>query len=49
MTETFFAALKITGVGMMGIFIFMLMFWAIITLLHKKFPGKQENKTTQET
>ena len=40
-TDTFFAALKITGVGMIGIFIFMSIFWGIITALHKKFPGEE--------
>ncbi len=35
-----FNALKITALGMGGIFLFMLIFWAIIVLLHKKFPGE---------
>ena len=47
MTDIFFAALKITGVGMLGIFIFMSLFWVIITALHKKFPGG-EKKAKQE-
>ena len=47
MTDIFFAALMITGVGMAGIFIFMLLFWVIITVLHKKFPG-EEKKAAQE-
>ena len=44
MTDTFFAALKITGVGMIGIFIFMALFWVIIIALHKKFPGEKRAK-----
>ena len=47
MTDIFITALMITGVGMVGIFIFMSLFWVIITTLHKKFPG-EEKKTTPE-
>ena len=46
MTETFIAALKIMGVGMAGIFVFMSLFWFIITALHKRFPGEEPKKTT---
>ncbi|MDR2040509.1 MAG: hypothetical protein LBQ60_21545 [Bacteroidales bacterium] len=45
-TDTFFAALKIMGVGMAGIFIFMLLFWVIIKALHKIFPGKKEEQNS---
>lgn len=41
MTDTFIASLEIMGIGMAGIFIFMLLFWVIITALHKIFPGKR--------
>ena len=44
MTDLFIASLKIMGLGMAGIFIFMLLFWGIIQILHKKFPGKIEDK-----
>ena len=40
--DTFYYALKITGLGMSGIFLFMLLFWGIIVLLHKLFPAKPE-------
>lgn len=36
------------GVGMAGIFIFMLLFWVIITLLHKVFPGKETREQNEE-
>jgi len=39
---TFYAALKIMGMGMMGIFLFMLLFSAIIYILRKAFPPKKE-------
>jgi hypothetical protein len=42
MTETFYISLKIMALGMGGIFIFMLLFWLIIVLLQKFFPGKSE-------
>ncbi|MHC1778980.1 MAG: hypothetical protein AB9922_01935 [Bacteroidales bacterium] len=44
MSETFLNTLKIMGIGMAGIFIFMLLFWIIITGLHKKFPGSREEQ-----
>lgn len=47
-TTTFFAALKIMGIGMTGIFIFMLLFGVIIFALHKIFPFKTESETDQD-
>ncbi len=44
MSETFLNTLKIMGIGMAGIFVFMLLFWIIITSLHKKFPGSREEQ-----
>jgi len=43
-TTTFWAALKIMGIGMTGIFVFMLLFGVIIFGLHKAFPHKEEPK-----
>ena len=44
MMDLLITSLKIMGLGMAGIFIFMLLFWGIIKILHKKFPGKTEDK-----
>ena len=44
-TTTFYAALKIMGIGMAGIFVFMLLFGIIIFSLRKFFPAKDEAKT----
>jgi hypothetical protein len=44
MSDTFIITLKIMGIGMAGIFVFMLLFWIIITALHKRFPGKREEQ-----
>lgn len=44
-SETFKAALEIMAIGMAGIFIFMLLFWGIITGLHRFFPGGREEDT----
>lgn len=41
-TDTFYDALMIMGLGMAGIFVFMLLFWGIITALHRMFPVKKE-------
>ncbi len=38
-TENFYMSLEIMGIGMLGIFFFMVIFWAVIVLLHKFFPG----------
>ncbi len=46
---TFYAALKVMGIGMAGIFIFMLLFGAIIYALHKTFPVKNEPQTDENT
>ena len=43
-TTSFLAALKIMGIGMTGIFVFMLLFGVIIFALHKVFPFKEESK-----
>ncbi len=40
--EYFYKALIATGIGMVCIFIFMLLFYLIIILLEKIFPGKDE-------
>ena len=44
-TATFYAALKIMGIGMTGIFVFMLLFGIVIYGLHRAFPFKEEPKT----
>ena len=41
-SETLQMALKIGGFGMTGIFIFMLFFWGIITVLVRIFPEKED-------
>ena len=40
--ENLAIALKIGGFGMIGIFVFMLFFWGVLTLLFKLFPEKEE-------
>ncbi len=35
------AALEVTGIGMLGIFIFMILFYFIIKLIDKVFPAKK--------
>lgn len=47
MSDTFIASLEIMGIGMAGIFIFMLLFWLIITILHRAFPGTREEEETR--
>ncbi|MDD2290211.1 MAG: hypothetical protein PHT64_01090 [Bacteroidales bacterium] len=42
--DTFISSLKIMGLGMLGIFIFMLLFGVVIYALHKIFPGTTEEK-----
>ena len=42
---TFYDALKIMGIGMAGIFVFMLLFGIIIFTLRKFFPVKKEPET----
>lgn len=44
-TTTFLAALKVMGMGMAGIFIFMLLFAAILYILRKAFPFKETTPT----
>ena len=46
-TTTFQAALKIMGIGMAGIFVFMLLFGMIILALRKTFPAKDESETSE--
>ena len=46
---TFYTALKIMGIGMAGIFVFMLLFGLIIFSLRKFFPVKDEPKTGENT
>ena len=46
-TTTFYAALKIMGLGMGGIILFMVLFGMIIHLLHKAFPVKEEPKADE--
>ena len=43
-TTTFYAALKIMGIGMTGIFVFMLLFGIIILALRKTFPIKDNDE-----
>lgn len=48
--DTFWNALVITGQGMLGIFIFMAMFYGLIHLLDKVFPQeltREPNKNTE--
>ncbi len=47
--ENFFDALRIMGLGMAGIFVFMLLFWGIIVALHRVFPAKSDPQKDQET
>lgn len=44
---TFHAALKIMGLGMTGIFVFMLLFGIIVYGLRKLFPYKEEPKADE--
>jgi hypothetical protein len=46
---TFYAALKIMGIGMTGIFVFMLLFGIIIYVLHKAFPAKEKPLTDENS
>lgn len=43
-SETFIATLEIMAIGMSGIFVFMLLFWAIISALHRFFPGTRQEE-----
>lgn len=38
------SSLKIMALGMLGILVFMLLFWLIIVLLQKFFPYKEHSK-----
>ena len=42
MFENFYTSLKIMGIGMLGIFIFMLIFYLVIVGLDKLFPDKKK-------
>ncbi|HNR28284.1 MAG TPA: hypothetical protein PKY83_05545 [Bacteroidales bacterium] len=42
--NTFVSSLKIMGLGMLGIFVFMLLFGVVIYALHKIFPGTTAEK-----
>lgn len=42
--DTVNAALQITGIGMIGIFAFMLIFYVSIRLIDKLFPGEAQKK-----
>lgn len=44
LNENFYISLEIMGIGMLGIFLFMVIFWAVIVLLHKFFPGNAPGK-----
>jgi hypothetical protein len=46
---TFYAALKVMGFGMAGIFIFMLLFGIIIYTLQRIFPYKEETQTNENS
>jgi len=46
-TDTFYAALEIMGIGMVGIFVFMLFFGIVIHLLRKIFPFREEPQTEE--
>jgi hypothetical protein len=48
-TTTFYDSIKIMGMGMAGIFIFMLLFGIIIFALRKFFPFKNEPKNEKNT
>ena len=48
-TTTFYAAIKIMGIGMAGIFVFMLLFGIIIFSLRKFFPFKDEPEVGENT
>ena len=48
-TKTFYDSIKIMGIGMAGIFIFMLLFGIIIFALRKFFPFKDEPKTNEKS
>jgi len=41
MSELFHKALQITGIGMLSIFIFMLIFLGVIIFLDRMFPHKE--------
>ena len=48
-TKTFYDSLIIMGIGMAGIFVFMLLFGIIIIALRKFFPFKNEPDPTENT
>jgi hypothetical protein len=39
--DTFLKSLEILGLGMLGIFVFMLLFWVVIVALQKIFPAEK--------
>jgi hypothetical protein len=42
MSDTFIKALEIAGIGIAGIFFFMLLFFLAIQLLYRLFPYKKD-------
>jgi len=44
MNELFYKALQITGIGMLSIFIFMIIFLGVIIFLDRVFPHKDLGK-----
>jgi hypothetical protein len=42
MNDTFIKTLEIAGIGIAGIFVFMLLFYLTIQLLYRLFPYKKE-------
>ena len=48
-TTTFYDSLKIMGIGMAGIFVFMLLFGLIILALRKFFPFRNEPEVGDNT
>lgn len=44
MNQDFNSALSITGIGMLGIFLFMVIFYFTIIFIDKIFPAKKDNE-----
>ncbi len=42
MNDIIKSALEITGIGIVGVFVFMLIFYAVILLLQKYLPDKEQ-------
>lgn len=47
--ETFYISLKLMGIGLAGIFIFMFLFWLITVSLQKLFPYKPQEEPNQDS